>query len=141
MLVSRDQNFAALVPALFRARLLIFNVITRHADLNKAPNQIAHMRVSAVAGVGVGDDERTKIDSGRRLALLFGHAGARKMLIAVRGQQRPHQHGRFVGHLAQRIARQVWTGIFIHRAFRRRCPSPQVNTFDAHALDHHALAR
>ncbi len=105
LLVGGDKHLAALVAALFGARFLIFDVIARHADFDKAADQIADMRVSAVTGVGVGNDERPEVDDGRGLALFFGHARARKVLVLVGGEKSAHQSGSFVWHLAEWIAR------------------------------------
>ena len=58
LFVRRHQNLAALVAALLGARALVLDVVSRHADLDEAADQVAHVRVTAVAGVGVGDDER-----------------------------------------------------------------------------------
>ena len=70
LLVLRHQNLAALMSALLHARLLVLDVIAGNPDLDEAADQVADVRVSAVAGVGVGDDERPKIDLGRRRLLL-----------------------------------------------------------------------
>ena len=58
LLVLGDEHLAALVAALLHARLLILDVVAGHAHLDEAPDEVAHVRVAAVAGVGVGDDER-----------------------------------------------------------------------------------
>ncbi len=42
--------------------LLILDVVARHADLDEAADQVAHVRVAAVTGVGVGDDERPEVE-------------------------------------------------------------------------------
>jgi hypothetical protein len=141
LLVFSHQNLAALVPALLRAGLLIFNVVAWNPNFNKAPNQVAHVRVSTVAGVGIRDNEGPEVDRRIRLALLFGHAGAGKVLVLVGRKQCAHQAGCFVGYLAERVARQIRAGIFSDRPLCRGRPATQVNALDAHALDHHRLAR
>ena len=65
LFVYGDEHFAALVAALLGSRLLVFDVIARNADLDETANQIADMRVSTMAGVGVGDDERPEVDGWR----------------------------------------------------------------------------
>ena len=99
------------------------------------------MGVSAVAGVGVRNDERAVVDQGRGLALLFGHAGAGKMLVPIGGEQHAHQRGRFVGHLTQRVARQVGPRVFGHGPLGRGGPASQVDRLDAKSLEGHRLAR
>ena len=49
LLVLRDQHLAALVAALLHARLLIFDVIAGNAHFHEAANQIANVRIAAVA--------------------------------------------------------------------------------------------
>ncbi len=66
LLVLRDQDLAALVAALLGPRALVFDVVPGHADFDEAPDEVAHVRVAAVAGVGVGDDERAKVHGRRR---------------------------------------------------------------------------
>ena len=44
LLVRRHQHLAALVAALLRARLLVLDVVARHADLDEAADQVAHVR-------------------------------------------------------------------------------------------------
>ena len=51
------------MAALLGAWTLIFDVIARHADFHEAADQIANVRIAAVAGVGIGDDERPEIMS------------------------------------------------------------------------------
>ena len=58
LLVGRHQHLAALMAALLGARALVLDVVAGHAGLDEAANQVAHVRIAAVAGVGVGDDER-----------------------------------------------------------------------------------
>ena len=102
LFVGRHQNLAALMAALLGARALVFDVVSGHAGLDEAADQVAHVRISAVAGVGVGDDEGAVVRRRRRGALLLRHLQAQVLLIAVGGQQRAHQPRGFVGHLAQR---------------------------------------
>src|SRR5208282_3516808 len=85
LLVLSHHHLTALMAAFLRSRLLIFDVISRNADFYKAANQIADVRVAAVTGVGVGDDEGPEIHGRSCLALLFGHARPREVLILVGG--------------------------------------------------------
>ena len=70
LFVRGNENLAALMAALLRAGALVLDVVSGHAGLDEAANQVAHVRVSAVAGVGVGDDERAEVDGRGRGALL-----------------------------------------------------------------------
>ena len=128
------------MAAFLRSGLLVFNVVAGHADLDKAADQIADMRVSAVTGVGVGDDERAIVDGRCRLALFLGHPHAREVLVLVGSEKRPHQSGGLVGHLAERIAGQVRTRILGQRSLGGRRPAAQVNAFHPNPLHHHRLA-
>ena len=74
------------------------------------------MWISAVAGVGVGDDERAVVHRRGRGALFLGHLQPQELLVTVGGEQGPHQAGGLVGHLAERIAREVGAGILGDRA-------------------------
>ena len=67
LLVVGDEDLAALVAALLHARLLILDVIAGDADLDEAADEVAHVGVAAVTGVGVGDDEGPEVDG--RVAL------------------------------------------------------------------------
>ena len=129
------------MPAFFCPGLLVFNVVARNANFNKAPNQVPHVCVSTVAGVSVRNNEWPEVDRRIRLALLFGHAGAGKVLVLVGRKQCAHQACCFVGYLAEWITRQIRAGIFSDRPLCRGRPATQVNAFDAHTLDHHRLAR
>ncbi len=129
------------MAALLRSRLLVFDVVAGYADLDEAADQIADMRVAAVTGVGVGDDERPKVDDRCCLALFFGHARACEVLVLVGGEKRAHQSGGLVWHLAERIAGQIGTGILGQRALGGRRPAAQVNAFHPNPLHHHRLAR
>jgi hypothetical protein len=75
-------------------------VVAGDSYLDKAADQIADVRVAAVTSVGVGDDERAKVDDRRGFALLFGHAHAREVLVLVGGEKRAHQSGGLVRDLA-----------------------------------------
>ena len=88
LFVRRDENLAALMAALLRAGALVLDVVTGHARLDETANQVAHVRISAVAGVGVGDDERAEVDGRGRVALVVGHPQTQVLLIAVGGEQR-----------------------------------------------------
>ena len=80
------------------------------------PDQVAHVRVAAVAGVGVGDDERTEVHLGRRPALLLGHPRAGVALVLVRGEQGADDRRGLVGHLAQRIAGEIRAQVLVRGA-------------------------
>ena len=134
LFVGRDQNLAALMAALLRAGALVLDMVSGHAGLDEAPNQVAHVRITAVAGVGVGDDERAVVVRRGRGALLVGHAQAQVLLIAVGGEQGPHQPGGLVRHLAQGIAGEVGSGIFADGPLGGRRPATEVDAFDAHPL-------
>ena len=67
LLVLGDEHLAALVAALLHAGLLVLDVVAGHAHLDEAADEVAHVRVAAVAGVGVGDDERPEVDRRARL--------------------------------------------------------------------------
>src|SRR5208283_1649629 len=51
LLISCHKNLTSLMAAFFGSRLLVFDVVARHSNLDKASNQIANVRVSAVTGV------------------------------------------------------------------------------------------
>ena len=71
---SRHENLAALMAALLHAGLLVFDVIAGHAHFHESANQIAHVSVAAVTGVGVGDDEWPIVDFRTLRALFRRHA-------------------------------------------------------------------
>ena len=128
------------MAALLGAGALVLDVVAGHADLDEAADQVAHVRVTAVAGVGVGDDERPVVILRRRGALPFAHLQPQVLLIAVGGQQGAHQHRGVVGHLAQRIAGEVGPGILGDGALGRGRPAAEVDALDAHPLHAHGLA-
>ena len=140
LFVRRHQNLAALMTALLGAGALVFDVVPGHADFDEAANQVAHVRVTAMPGVGVGDDERPEVDGGGGGALLFGHVQALVMLVAVGGEQRAHKHRGVVGHLAQRVAGEVGAGVLGGGALRRGRPTAEVDALDAHPLHADGLA-
>ena len=141
LFVRRHQNLAALVATLLGARALILDVVTGHADLDEAADQVAHVWISAVAGVGVGDDERPVVVLRCRCALPFAQVQALVLLVAVGGEQSAHQYRGVVGNLAQRVAGQVGAGVFGGGAFRRGRPAAEVDRLDAHPLHAHGLTR
>ena len=141
LFVRRHQHLAALVAALLRARALVLDVVARHAHLDEAADQVAYVRIAAVAGVGVGDDERAVVGSRGRGALRFCHAQSQVLLIAVRCEQGAHKAGRLVRHLAQGVAREIGSRILADGALRRRRPAAQVDPLDAHPLHRHGLPR
>jgi hypothetical protein len=59
--------------ALLGPRPLVLDVVAGDTGLDESSNQVAHVRISAVTGVGVGDDERTKIDGRGSSTLFVGH--------------------------------------------------------------------
>jgi hypothetical protein len=65
------------VPALLGARLLVLDVVARDPDLDETTDQIPDVRVAAVSGIGVGDDEWPIIDlrGGSPLPLAQARAG------------------------------------------------------------------
>ena len=110
LFVRGNQNLAALMAALLRAGPLVLDVVPGHAGLDEAANQVAHVGITAVAGVGVGDDERPVIVArGWRRVARRSSAAAGTADCGPRSAA-PHQAGGFVGHLAQRIAGQVGPG-------------------------------
>ena len=111
LLVLGHEHLTALVAALLRSGPLVFDVVARHSDLDEAADQIAHVRVATVAGVGVGNDEGPIVDDRGRLALFFAHPHAPKVLVLVGCEKCPHQPGCFVWHLTEGVARQVRTRI------------------------------
>jgi len=88
------------MPALFDARLLVFDMVAGDADFHEATDQVAPVSIAAMACVGVGDGQWPVVNLGNLGALLFCHAQAHKILVAVSGEQRPDQRGCFVGDLA-----------------------------------------
>ena len=141
LFVGRHQNLAALMPTLLGARPLVLDVVSRHARFDEPLDQVAHVRIAAVAGVGVGDDERPVVDRRCPFALFLAHPQPQVLLIAVGGQQRADQAGGLVGHLAQRIAGQVGPRVFADRALGGGCPTAEVDALDAHPLHGHCLPR
>ena len=86
LLVRRHQNLPALMAAFFGARPLVLDVVARDADLDEATDQVAHVRVTAVAGVGVSDDERAEVIFLGRGPLPLTHVQTLVLLIAVGGE-------------------------------------------------------
>ena len=98
------------------------------------------MRVAAVAGVGVGDDERAEVDLRRRSTRLLVHLGAGEVLVLVGGEERANQAGRLVGDLAEGVARKVRTRVLGRRSLRRGGPAAEVDGFEPQPLHDHGLA-
>ena len=134
LFVGRHQNLAALMAALLGTRALVLDVVSRHPGFDETLDQVAHVWIAAVAGVGVGDDERPVVHRRRSFALLLAHPQAQVLLIAVGGQQRTDQSGGLVGHLAERIAGQVGSRILADGALGRGRPPAEVDALDAHPL-------
>ena len=97
------------------------------------------MSVTAVPGVGVGDDEGPEIDRRAGFPLLVGHAAAQEVLVAVCRQEGADQAGRLVRHLAQRVAREIGAGILRRRALGGRRPAAEIDALDAEPLHHDGL--
>ena len=141
LLVLCHKHFAALMAALLGARALVLDVVARHADLDEAADQVAHVRVAAVAGVGVGDDERPEVVSRRRGALRLGHPRTQIVLVAIRREQGAHERRRFVGHLAERIAGEIGSRVLAGAALGGGRPATKVDPLDPHPLHRHRLPR
>ncbi len=141
LLVLRHQHLAALVAALLGARALVLDVVARNAGLDEAADQVAHVRIAAVAGVGVGDDERPEVVGRRRGALRLGHARAQVLLVAVGGEQGAHERRGLVGHLAERVAREIGSRVLARSALGRGRPAAEVDPLDPHPLHRHRLPR
>ena len=128
LLVNADEHLAALVAALLRAGALILYVVAGNADLDKAPDQVADMRVATVSGVGVGDDERPVVDRrGRGFELLGRHARAQIGLVPIGGQQRTDDRCGLIGNLGERVAREVGARVFGDAALGGRRPAAEVD--------------
>ena len=141
LFVRRNQDLAALMAALLRARALILDVVAGYAGLDEAANQVAYVWISAVAGVGVGDDERPEVDGRGCSALRLAHPQAQVLLVAVGGEKGADQAGGLVRYLAQGIAGEIGPGILAGGAFRGGRPTAEVDPLDAHPLHGHCLTR
>ncbi len=141
LFVRGDENLAALMAALLRAGTLVLDVIPGHACLDETANQVAHVWISAVSGVGVGDDERAVVDGRGRGALVVGHPQAQVLLVAIGGEQRAYQTRCLVGYLTQGIAREVRPRVLGGGSLGRRRPATEVDPLDADPLHRHGLAR
>ena len=139
LLVHADEHLSPLVPALLGAGLLVLDVVARDPDLHETTDQIPDVRVAAVSGVGVGDDEWPVVDLGRGDTLRLAQARAGEALVPVCREQRAHDRRGLVGHLGQRIAGQVGSRVLRHRSPGRRGPAPQVDALDTHPLQGHRL--
>src|ERR1019366_5170418 len=139
LLVLCHKHFATLMAALLGARTLVLDVVARHASLYEAADQVADVRVAAVAGVGVGDDEGPEVVSLRRGALRLGHPQTHIVLVAIRRQQGAHERRRFVGYLAEWIAGQIGSRVLAGAALGGGRPPTQVDPFDPHPLHRHRL--
>ena len=141
LLVTRDEHLAGLVPALLGTRLLVLDVVPRNTDFHEPTDQVPNVGITAVAGVGIGDDPGREVDLGSVRALVIGHVQAIETLVAVSGEKGAHDAGGLVGHLGERIAGEVRSGVFGDRALRRGGPPAEVDGLDAGALHRHGLAR
>ncbi len=140
LFIHRYQHLACLVTALFHAGFLVLDMVPGDADFDEAPHQVADMGITAMTGVGVGDDEGSIINLRCARPLFFTHAQALKILVAVGGDQRPDQRCGLFGDLAQGVAGQVWAGVFFGRALGRGCPAAEIDPLDPHALHRYGLA-
>ena len=141
LLVLRHKHFAALMAALLGARTLVLDVVARNAGFHEAADQVAHVWIAAVAGVGVGDDERPKIPSVRRGALRLSHPRTQILLVAIRREQGAHERRCFVGHLAERIAGEIGSRVLARSALGGGRPAAEVDRLDPHPLHRHRLPR
>ena len=139
LFVRRHQHLAALVAAFLGAGALVLDVIPGHADLDETPDQVAHVRVTAVARVGVGDDERAVVVLPGGGELLRAHLPSLVLLVTVGGKQRAHQHRGVFRNLAQRVAGQVGPRVFGGGPLGRGCPAAEGDPLDAHPLHAHGL--
>ncbi len=139
LLVHADEHLSPLVPALLGAGLLILDVIARDPDLDETTDQIPDVRVAAVSGVGVGDDERPIVDLGRGSTLRLAQARAGEALVPVRHEQGAHNRRGLVGHLGERVAGQVGSRVLRDGSLGRRGPAAQVDALDSHPLQGHRL--
>src|SRR5208283_4912196 len=112
LVVLRHQHLATLVAALLNARLLVLDVITGYADFHEAANQVPDVSVSSVAGIGIRNNERPIIELGSGRALFRFHAGPKKLLVLVGGEQSAHDRRSLVRHLTERVAGEVRARIF-----------------------------
>src|SRR4030095_2763959 len=115
------------VTALLGARALVLDVLAAHAGFYEAPHEVAHVGITPMAGIGIGDDERTKVSGRRRAALLLGHARPPMVLVALGSEQGAHQHRGLVGHLAERIAGQIGSWVLARRAPGGGRPAAEVD--------------
>ena len=141
LLVLCHKHFAALMAALLGARALVLDVVARNAGLHEATDEVANVRVAAVAGVRVGDDERPEVVSLRRGALCLSHPRTQILLVTIRRKQGAHERRRFVGHLAERITGEIRSRILARAALGGRRPAAEVDPFDPHPLHRHRLPR
>jgi hypothetical protein len=139
LLVHADEHLPPLVPALFGAGLLVLDVVARHPGLHETTDQIPHVRVATVSGVGVGDDEWPVVDLGGGGTLRLAQARASKALVPVRREQSAHDRRGLVGHLGERIAGQVGSRVLSDGSPGRHGPATQVDALDAHPLQRHRL--
>ena len=141
LLVLCHKNFAALMAALLCTRTLVLDVVARNTGFHKAADQVAHVRITAVAGVGVRDDERPEVVGQRCGALRVGHPRTQILLVAIRREQGAHERSCFVRHLAERIAGEIRSRVLARAALRRRRPATKIDPFDPHPPHRHRLPR
>ena len=141
LLVARHEDLAALVPALLGARLLVLDVVAGHACLDEPADEVADVGITAVARIGVGDDQGREVHLGRCLPLVGRHPRAGEPLVAVGGQQGAHQSRRLVGHLAEGVAGEIGAGVLLRRALGRGGPAAEVDAVDPGSLHGDRLAR
>ncbi len=134
LLAGGHEHLAALVAALLGAGLLVLDVVAGDAHLDEAAHEVAHVGVTAVAGVGVGDDPGAEVHLGSGVALGLAHAGARELLVLVRREEGAYEAGGLVRHLAQGVARQVRARVLGGGPLGRRGPAAEVDALDAGPL-------
>ena len=141
LLLLGNEDLPSLVAALLDARLLVFDVVSSDPDFHEPADEVANVGIAAVARVGVRDDEGPVVDFRRRRALLVSHARSRELLVLVGCQQGTDDGGGLIGHLVQRVAREIGARILGDAAFGRCRPSAEVDSFDTHPLDVDCLTR
>ena len=95
------------MAALLGARLLVLDVVARNTDFDETSDEVAHVRIAAVAGIGVGDNHRREVNHRRRCALRLGHSRSMELLVAIGGKKAADETRGLVGDLAERVARKI----------------------------------
>src|SRR5690554_5414953 len=139
LLLGADKDLTALVTALLGAGLLILDVVTRDANLDEAADEVTDMRISAMTGICIRDDEGAIVDRRVLRTLLLRHAAAKEVLVLIGRKEGADEDCSLIGHLAERIAREVRARILLHRTLRGGRPAAEVDALDADALHRHGL--